>query len=374
MTVAVQPKPPRWLEPDKRELTLATEAILDETMPLSRVRALTDAGGGLDRAFVQRASAAGLFAWPGSLADAAVIAEEWGRALAPEPWIEAHIVRDLLTQIGSDTQREQALPDLINGTRVAAWASGDLPGYWGRERLGVTSTSAALVLNGKASSVQHAADADYILLAARDGDGVSQFLVPSTSAGIRCERREGLDITRPRYDVTFDNVALLPDALIGARGMADLERQVQHAIVLVTSQTVGAMRLLLDRAVAYAKTRFAFGRPIGSFQAVKHLLVEASLGVETSAAMRDAALNAVVAGQVDAAEIVSMAKSCVARNGIEVAHAAWQVFGGIAYMWEDDFHLYLRRITADAAFLGSADWHHARIAALHALSTPESAA
>src|SRR3546814_16885651 len=95
------------------------------------------------------------------------------------------------------------------------------------------------------------------------------------------------------------------------------------------------MQALLDRAIAHALSLFAVGRPIVSFRAVKHLLVDASLGIETAAAMRDATAGAVDAGQAEAAELVSMAKSCAARTSIEVAHATWQVFGGIAYMWDE---------------------------------------
>jgi alkylation response protein AidB-like acyl-CoA dehydrogenase len=175
--------------------------------------------------------------------------------------------------------------------------------------------------------------------------------------------------------VRLDNVRLGADALIGVRGgaAAEITRQVQIAIPLALSHSIGAMRALIDTAIAHARSRIAFGRPIGSFQAVKHMLVDASMGIELSAALRDAAVRAVdegAGGAEGAAEIVSMAKAFVARTSIDVAHVAWQVFGGMAYMWENDFHLYLRRLTADAAFLGSEGWHNERVVALHEGSTP----
>jgi alkylation response protein AidB-like acyl-CoA dehydrogenase len=127
------------------------------------------------------------------------------------------------------------------------------------------------------------------------------------------------------------------------------------------------MEALLADAVAYAKERMAFGRPIGSFQAVKHLLADASLRVEMARAVADAAALAVSDGRPDAPEVVSIAKSFVADAGIEVAHAAWQTYGGVAYRWDHHLHLYLRRLTTDAALYGSADWHREQILCLHGL-------
>ncbi len=262
---------------------------------------------------------------------------------------------------------EATVAALAAGRELASWASSDLPGYWGRaDAVRAEPAAGGFVLNGELAAVPHAQAARWILLAAQDGASWSQFLLPAGAPGVSLELLDSLDISRPRYTVRLENVRLGEDALVGARGGAlpEIARQVHLAVPLALSQTIGAMRAIVDAAIAHAKSRIAFGRPIGSFQAVKHMLVDASLGIEMSAAMRDAAVRAVDQAQ-DTDEVVSMAKAFVARTSIDVAHAAWQVFGGMAYMWENDFHLYLRRLTADAAFLGSEAWHNEHVVALH---------
>ena len=113
-------------------------------------------------------------------------------------------------------------------------------------------------------------------------------------------------------------------------------------------------------ALQYAKDRTAFGRPIGSFQAIKHLLADTSLLLEMSKAMVDAAARAVGTGSSDASAVASMAKAFVADSGVELAQNCFQVFGGIGFTWEHDQHLYLRRLTTDAALYGDPSWHRER--------------
>jgi alkylation response protein AidB-like acyl-CoA dehydrogenase len=127
------------------------------------------------------------------------------------------------------------------------------------------------------------------------------------------------------------------------------------------------MDRLLAETVQYAKDRVAFGRPIGSFQAIKHLLADASVAVEASKAMAMAAVHAVDHRHRDAEQIVSLAKAFVVDAGREVVEACWQTHGGIAYTWAHDFHFYLRRITTDAGLYGDAAWHRQRVCALNDL-------
>jgi alkylation response protein AidB-like acyl-CoA dehydrogenase len=124
---------------------------------------------------------------------------------------------------------------------------------------------------------------------------------------------------------------------------------------------VGAMAALFETTVAYAKARTAFGRPIGSFQAVKHQLVDASLVLETSRGLLEAVTSAVGGALAEASEVASIAKSYVGEAAVALAHTCWQVFGGVAYTWTHDFHLYLRRLTTDAARYGDTAWHNERI-------------
>lgn len=363
---------PVWLAPDEREPAEAIAGLAGNS-PLDRARAVVDGHGRLDRAFIRSAGAAGRYgciAREETMARACIAAEQWGRMVAPEPWIETNVVIETLSRAGPAPGHAAIVAALLEGRELASWASNDLPGWWGSGegvRVAADAVAGGFVLNGETGAVPHADGVDWILLAARDGESFSHFLLPTGTAGVSFEPRECLDLTRPSQTVRLDQVRLGAEELIGARGSAPAEiaRQVQVAIPLALSQSIGAMRAVIEGAIAHARSRIAFGRPIGSFQAVKHMLVDASLGIEMSAALRDAAARAVDDAQDDAAEIVSMAKAFVARTGIDVAHVAWQVLGGMAYMWENDFHLYLRRLTADAAFLGSEAWHNEHVVALH---------
>jgi alkylation response protein AidB-like acyl-CoA dehydrogenase len=225
-----------------------------------------------------------------------------------------------------------------------------------------------MVLNGSAGLVQCAGRADTVLVAARDGDGVTQLRVPTASPGLVIEPLDGLDLTRELSALRFRDVRVPAGVVVGARGAAGAQvgRQARLAIVLSVASTVGSMSALFEQALYDAKARTAFGRQIGSFQAVKHQLVDASLMLEMSRALSARAATAVDEDVREADEIVSAAKAYVGRAGIDLAHIAWQVLGGKAYMWESDFHLYLRRITADASFYGDVDWHERRVWAIHA--------
>jgi len=157
--------------------------------------------------------------------------------------------------------------------------------------------------------------------------------------------------------------------LVGASGQGRpaLERQLDLACVLTCAESVGAMDVLFDTTVDYAKARTAFGRPIGSFQAVKHLLADTAMRLEQSKALAVAATRAVDAQDPDASGLASMAKAFIAEAGIELAHNCWQAFGGIAYTWEHDFHLFLRRLTLDATLYGDATFHYERVCVLNHL-------
>jgi alkylation response protein AidB-like acyl-CoA dehydrogenase len=353
-----------WLEPAQREIVPALRPLLARTWPISRVRELADKGHGFDRDLL--ASDAGWYLPARPLPETATIAQEWGRALSPAVLVDLNIVVDTLTATGFE--RPELLAALRRGDRLVAWGGSDLPGHWGRgSGLSLTDDADGLVLNGTVGLVQCAGQADAVLVAAHDGYGVTLLLIPTASTGLTIEPLDGLDLTRELYALSFDGVRVPAEAVVGPRGGAaeQVDRQAQLAVVLSVAATVGSMSVLFEQALADAKTRTAFGRPIGSFQAVKHQLVDGGLVLEISKALSARVAAAVAEGSPDAAEIVSMAKAYVGRAGIDLAHIAWQVLAGKAYMWETDFHLYLRRITADASCYGDVDWHEQRVWEIH---------
>ncbi|MFI5047830.1 MAG: acyl-CoA dehydrogenase family protein, partial [Acidimicrobiia bacterium] len=304
------------------------------------------------------------------LRDAAVVAEERGRTLQPGPFVPMNVVALALAEAGTPAQRADTLPAIVSGESVATWAlsSADRafePG--GAVRC--TTNGAGFSLSGTAGLVQDAHLADHVLVTASSEQGLTQFLVPTSAAGVRVEMLEGLDLTRRFARVHFDDVSVSDQELVGVLGGAGdlVERQLDVAAVLTVAESVGAMDENFSVVLDYAKVRTAFGRPIGSFQAVKHQLADASLMLEASKAVAVGATRSVEARADDASETASMAKSFVGDAAIDLTHTCWQVLGGIGYTWEHDHHLYLRRLTTDASLYGQPAWHRERICRIHGL-------
>jgi alkylation response protein AidB-like acyl-CoA dehydrogenase len=194
-------------------------------------------------------------------------------------------------------------------------------------------------------------------------------LVPADTRGLEIQPLTGLDLTRHFCRVTLDTVRVPRNAVVGDPRDADrlFDRLLEVAAILTVAESVGAMGRLFDLTVQYAKDRWAFGRPIGSFQAIKHTLADSGMLLELCRGMSAAATRAVASGVDDAGEVASMAKAFVGKHSIEVSHSCFQVFAGIAYTWEHDFHLYYRRLATDAALYGDPAWHRERICRIHGL-------
>lgn len=365
---------------DDQELLRETAArFIEDTCPLTTVRDLSEDERGLPDTYLSEAANLGWFALlvdeeygggsisDSGVADLAVIAEERGRLLQPGPFVPANCVALALSSGGSDHARAEVLPAIMGGESIATWAAADGSGSWDAGA-GVTATTDGSIttLSGVKGMVQDAHLADWILVTALGSDGPSHHLVPAGADGVTIEQLDGLDLSRRFSRLTLDNVSVDAEAAID--GGADLHEQlIQVASVLTLAESVGALTQLFDMIVEYARDRRAFGRPIGSFQAIKHQLADAGMLLEMSKALSVAATNAVATERADAGEIVSIAKAFIGDNGVEISHACFQAFGGIAYTWEHDQHLYYRRIATDAALFGEPAWHRERICVEHAL-------
>ena len=362
------------LTDEQEALRARARALIERELPLARVRELADTSLGDSTAYRAAAGAAGWYSPladdPARVLDAAVIAAERGRLLQPGPFAATTAVVGALASAGSPWARETVLPSLIAGRSSATWAVAGSAAQWNpTSGVNARTSGGGVVLDGTKHLVHDAHSADWLLVSAVDGAGGTAVLVERGTPGLTVTPFDGLDLTRTLCHVSLDGVEVPGAAVLGERGRADelMERALQVTLALTIAEAVGAMDEILGRAVTYAGERVAFGRPIGSFQAVKHLLADASRVLETAKAVAVAAARSVDGAAADAPEVVSMAKSFVGRATADVAHAAWQTFGGVAYTWEHDFHLYLRRLTADAALYGDAAWHNERICALHGL-------
>jgi alkylation response protein AidB-like acyl-CoA dehydrogenase len=200
-------------------------------------------------------------------------------------------------------------------------------------------------------------------VSAAGADGPSQFVVDTTAPGLTVTPLDGLDLTQRYASVALDDVVVPADSVVGEVGGSGsaVENQLRVACVLTTAETVGAMDSLFELTRRYTIDRMAFGRPIGSFQAVKHQMADMSLALEAAKAVAAAAARAVQERWPGAGEVVSMAKSWVADVGVDLVQGCAQVYAGIGFTWEHDLHLFLRRVTMNGLLFGPADWHRERL-------------
>ncbi len=372
------------LESDQELLLDTTQRFLSTEMPIAEVRRLYDDPVGFDRALWRRGAELG---WTSllvpealgggsvsgnGLADLALVAEEFGRQVAPGPLLAVNVVAAALSRSGSDAQRAEVLPALVSGEAIATWAFAESNDRWDAE--GVDLTAAAdgdrWRLDGTKCFVQDATVADQVLVTARTGEGLSQFLVPAGSPGMTVEPLTSLDMTRRYGTITFDGVAVSASALVGVAGGAgaDVEYQLEVALVLQNAETVGATSRVFDMTLEYANDRMSFGRPIGSYQAVKHRLADMKLWLEACLGTSSASAKAVQDGADNAAELVSVAKAYIGDRCPLIVQDCIQLHGGIGVTWEHDIHLYLRRVAQNAALYGSPRRHRFRLAAMAGLA------
>jgi alkylation response protein AidB-like acyl-CoA dehydrogenase len=359
----------------------ATARFIDATCPLTLVRQLADGTGTLPSDHLRRAAELGWFAplvpeehGGGSvsgegLRDVAVIAEERGRTLQPGPFVSMNVVAAALVAAGTAAQQASVLPAICRGQVIATWAFDEGFGSGSDAAITVTEHGDGFELSGRAAIVEEGVQADWFLVSAGGPEGDSQFLLARDTPGVTARTLGGLDITRRLSSVHFEHVTVPRASLVGAYGggSESVDHQLHLACVLTVAETIGALDALFEMTRQYASERIAFGRPIGSFQAVKHQLADMSLYLESGKAIASDAVRAMQGNDVGAGEIVSMAKWWVGDAGIDIAQGCFQTFGGIGFTWEHDLHLFLRRITTNSILFGQPDWHRERICRLNGL-------
>jgi alkylation response protein AidB-like acyl-CoA dehydrogenase len=205
-----------------------------------------------------------------------------------------------------------------------------------------------------------------LLVAARTAGGLTQFLIPAGTAGITVKLMGSVDLGRRLAEVTFEDVEVSSSSVLGETDGAAgaIERQLELALVLQCAETVGVTERTLEFTLEYANDRIAFGRPIGSYQALKHRFADMKMWLEASAGTATGAARSVQAGAPDAAQLVSVAKSYIGDASVAIIQDCIQMHGGIGQTWENDIHLYLRRATLNAALFGSPAEHRERLCTL----------
>ena len=296
------------------------------------------------------------------LADASLVAYEFGRHAAPGPLAVVNVVAATLSELHA---APDVLAGLLSGESIATWCAPPFGSTRWEPTVAVRRDGADLVLNGEARIVESAGQAEHLLVTCNDEAGVTQVLVPANTPGVTTAPMETVDLTRRFGIVTFGDVRVPAAAAIGPSGdaRAQVHRQFELLIVLLNAESVGAMQAAFDMTVEWAFDRYSFGRPLASYQALKHRFADMYMWLQSSNATSDASCAAVAAGDPDAAELVSAAKAYIGEYGAELVQDCTQMHGGIGVTFEHDLHLFLRRVTVNRALAGTPADHHQRIAA-----------
>lgn len=310
-------------------------------------------------------------------ADLTLIAYEFGKHVAPGPLLPCNVVAATLAASGTRAHHDGALAGLLTGEETATWAYTELPPHDGLGGIAARAETAgdAFVLTGVKSPVEAGAQADWLLVTALADKGPTQFLIPSTAQGVTVTPLRSIDVVRRYARVQLDGVRVDADALVGTVGgaAADIERQLQIAALVQTAEMLGAADVVFGTTLEWAFDRYSFGRPLASYQAIKHRFADLKLRLETSHALADRAARLVTDADSGAAIAISAAKAYAAAHLPELAQEAVQLHGGIGVTAEHDLHLFLRRLTADRLTYGTPGEHLRRIGALR-VGTDEAAA
>jgi alkylation response protein AidB-like acyl-CoA dehydrogenase len=358
---------------EQEELRASVRRFVTDRAPLAKVRQLMDAGE-IDREFWAQAGAQlGLqgiaipeeYGGSGfSFAEQAIVLEELGAGLYGGPYLpSAVLAATALLASPDESARQELLPGIASGETIAALAFTEEDGSWDPAgiRLAAAKNGDGWVLDGHKSFVLSGAEASlYLVVAVADG-GLSLFAVDAGASGLTATALPTLDQTR---NLARLDLAAVPARLIGSTGDATaiLDRVLDIAAIALAAEQLGAAQRALDITVDYTKTRHQFGRPIGSFQALKHRMADLLMEVESLRSAVAYAASAVAEGSDEVPALASLLKAYASETYFHVAAEMIQMHGGIGFTWEHDAHLFFKRAKSSELFLGDGAYHRERLA------------
>jgi alkylation response protein AidB-like acyl-CoA dehydrogenase len=366
---------------DSRELRQSLRRFLSGRSSSAAVRALTESETGSDpevwKQLTGQLGLAGL-AVPEDLGGAgyrprelSVVLEELGASLFSGPFFSTvALAAQALVASGDDAAQERWLPQIATGDRTATLAVGEAGTSWATARIGTHAVPAAggtgWSLTGTKTSVVDGASAGLLLVVAATDDGPGLFGLERTAAGVSTVALSPLDQTRRLATVELAGARAerIGAARTGAGAIEMLDRIRDLALVGLAAEQLGGAQRCLTMAVDYAKLRDAFGRKIGSFEAIKHKCANNLVRVETGRSALIHAANSVDAGGTELSIAAAVAASACSEAFTTAARDNIQIHGGIGFTWEHDAHLYFKRAVADNLLLGTPAMHRTRLAAL----------
>ena len=368
----------QFIHSEEQQMIRASARALLAGYDSSRLRSAMRAPGGYDTQLWQQIS--GELGWcalaiPEDCGGAGLgwvelclLQEEQGRRLLASPFFATAALGAAIIRAAPQGAQRTALLQLIAAGRLRIACA--LAGEDGRPPPQGTSVTlaardATLTLNGTSDFVIHAEGAERFLVLARDAAtaALSVVIIPVQTSGITVTPHVMLDLTRPMARVSFDAVAVLSEQLLGPAGGAAgfVAQGLDLARIALAAEAVGGAEQILEMTTEYVKQRVQFGRPIGSFQALKHRLADMMVQVE---AAKSAAWYAASVADEDGAQLgeaAAIAKSYCCDAFYDCAASAIQLHGGVGYTWEHDAHLYFKRARASASLLGSPAWQRERL-------------
>jgi alkylation response protein AidB-like acyl-CoA dehydrogenase len=370
-------------ELDEEQVMLKTSArdFLDKECPKRLVRTMMEDEKGYSPELWKKIADLG---WMGltfpekyggvgsSFLDLAVLLDECGRALLPGPFMSTVVLAGrTIAANGDEGQKQQFLPQIASGDMIMTLAFMEASG--GIEASDISVTAApfgdSFIVNGTKLFVPYAHVADYLLCVTRTKDspkkeqGITLFLVDTKTPGVQVEVLKTMTGEK-LCEVVFNNVAVPAKNILGEldRGWPIMKKVLIEAQVAESAWMTGGARWAMETSIEYAKTRIAFGRPIGSFQAIQHKLASVAVGVEGATSIVYYAAWTIMENDPNAALAASMAKSWCGETYKQATFDGVQIHGGIGYTWDHDMHLYLKRAKTGEVAFGDGDYHREKVA------------
>ena len=367
---------------EQERLRAAARSFLEDCSSSKQVRQAMETERGFDPEVWRRIGAE--LGWPSVIVPEAygglglshveviVLMEEMGRALLCAPFLSSVcLAGNALLIGGTEEQKHAYLPGIASGETIGTLAFTEANGRWDASAIAATvrRQGGDFVLSGTKTFILDGCSADVLIVAARSEgsraeEGVSLFVLPADTPGIERRSLCTMDQTRKQAEITLRNVRVPASALMGGEGdgWSALRRTLDLAAVALSAEQVGGAERCLDMSVEYAKQRVQFGRPIGSFQAIKHKCADMLLEVESA---RSASCYAGWAAAEKSDELpvaASLAKAYCSDAYFHCAAESLQIHGGVGFTWEYDVHLYFKRAKSSETLLGDASYHRELVA------------
>ncbi|HTO70982.1 MAG TPA: acyl-CoA dehydrogenase family protein [Myxococcota bacterium] len=358
---------------EQEALRREVRRFLDERSPVTEVRRLMETPEGYEpgvwKTLAQELGLPGVAipeAYGGQglgFAELGIVLEEMGRALYCGPYFgSVALAANAILNAGTEAQKAALLPALASGDAIATLAVAEPNGRWDTAGIAAEARAGAggATLHGEKSFVLDGLRADFFVVAARGPAGVGLYHVRGDADGVVRRPLQTIDPTRKLARLELHGARA--ESLGDANGAAALSTTLDQAAAMLSNEMAGGAQKLLEMTVEYAKTRMQFGRPIGSFQAIKHKCADLLMAQELARSSAYYAAACADEAREELPAIASLAKAQVADAYLRIAAESIQIHGGLGFTWEQDVHLYFKRAKASEVLLGEPSYHRELVA------------